>query len=70
MAETTKLNKKNVGVFEKEELPVALAQYVADLSNKFTTERGAFTVVLSGGSLIKYMRSVFSIKFINFKVFS
>ena len=68
MAETARLNKKNVGVFEKEELPVALAQYVADLSYKFTKERGAFTVVVSGGSLIKYMRSVFSIKFI--KVFS
>ncbi|KAJ1383078.1 NagB/RpiA transferase-like [Sesbania bispinosa] len=44
-----------VDVFEKEELAVSLAKYVADLSNKFTKERGAFTVCLSGGSLIKYL---------------
>ncbi|KAI4307055.1 hypothetical protein L6164_030285 [Bauhinia variegata] len=53
MAETAKSDKNIVGVFEKEELPVALAKYVADLSDKFTKERGSFTVVLSGGSLIK-----------------
>lgn len=46
-------------VFEKEELAVSLAKYVADLSNKFTQERGAFTVCLSGGSLINYLQSVF-----------
>ncbi|KAK7350960.1 hypothetical protein VNO77_10047 [Canavalia gladiata] len=55
MAET-----KNVAVdvFEKEDLAVALAKYVADLSNKFTAERGAFTVCLSGGSLINYLRKL------------
>ncbi|XP_061358185.1 probable 6-phosphogluconolactonase 4, chloroplastic [Gastrolobium bilobum] len=51
---------KNVAVevFEKEELAVSLAKYVADLSNKFTAQRGAFTVVLSGGSLINYLREL------------
>lgn len=47
---------KNVEVFSKEHLAVSLAYDVAQLSNKFTKERGAFTVVLSGGSLIKYLR--------------
>lgn len=48
---------KNVEVFSKEHLAVSLAYDIAQLSNKFTKERGAFTVVLSGGSLIKYLRS-------------
>jgi len=52
MADT---NKVAVEVFESEDLAVSLATYVADLSNKFTSERGAFTVCLSGGSLIKYL---------------
>ena len=47
---------KNVEVFSKEHLAVSLAYDVAQLSNKFTQERGAFTVVLSGGSLVKYLR--------------
>ncbi|KAJ1379316.1 NagB/RpiA transferase-like [Sesbania bispinosa] len=49
---------KNVEVFSKEHLAVSLAYDVAQLSNKFTKERGAFTVVLSGGSLIKYLRKL------------
>lgn len=52
-----------VEVFEKEELAVSLAKYVADLSNKFTNERGAFTVCLSGGSLINYLRLPFFLFF-------
>ena len=54
MAETN--NNVAVEVLEKEDLAVSLAKYVADLSNKFTSERGAFTVCLSGGSLINYLR--------------
>ncbi|MED6216914.1 hypothetical protein PIB30_012644 [Stylosanthes scabra] len=54
----TQKNDPAVEVFEKEELAVALAKYVADLSNKFTTERGAFTVCFSGGSLINYLRKL------------
>lgn len=51
---------KNVKVFDSEEdLAVALAKYTADLSDKFTKERGSFTVVVSGGSLIKSLRSLF-----------
>ncbi|XP_027190418.1 6-phosphogluconolactonase 3, chloroplastic [Cicer arietinum] len=45
-------------IFEKEELAVSLAKYVADLSNKFTHQRGAFTVCLSGGSLINYLQKL------------
>lgn len=50
-------DKKKVEVFDTEEdLAVSLAKYTADLSDKFSKERGAFTVVLSGGSLIKSLR--------------
>lgn len=49
--------QKKVDVFDsKEDLAVQLAKYTADLSDKFTKERGSFTVVLSGGSLIDYLR--------------
>jgi hypothetical protein len=44
-------------VFESEEdLAVSLAKYTAQLSDKFGKERGAFSVVLSGGSLINSLR--------------
>lgn len=50
---------KKVEVFDsKDELAVHLAKYTADLSDKSTKERGAFTVVLSGGSLIDYLRKL------------
>ncbi|KAF5732442.1 6-phosphogluconolactonase 4 chloroplastic [Tripterygium wilfordii] len=53
-----KKNKK-VDVFNTEEdLAVSLARYTADLSDKFTKERGSFTVVLSGGSLIQSLRKL------------
>ena len=39
-----------------EDLAVSLAKYTADLSDHFAKKRGAFTVVLSGGSLIKCLR--------------
>nr|POE59931.1 putative 6-phosphogluconolactonase 4, chloroplastic [Quercus suber] len=46
-------------VFESEEdLAVSLAKYTAQLSDKFCKERGAFTVVLSGGSLINSLRKL------------
>ncbi|KAL9374670.1 hypothetical protein Peur_031549 [Populus x canadensis] len=52
-------NKKVVEVFDTEEdLAVSLAKYTADLSDKFAKERGAFTVVVSGGSLIKSLRKL------------
>ncbi|XP_010541501.1 PREDICTED: probable 6-phosphogluconolactonase 5, chloroplastic [Tarenaya hassleriana] len=52
-------DKRRVEVFDGEEdLAVALAKYTADLSDKFCKERGAFTVVLSGGSLIKSLRKL------------
>lgn len=57
MAETAKSVNK-VEVFETDELAVPLADYVADLSAKFTKERGAFTVALSGGSLIHHLRKL------------
>ncbi|XAR52164.1 6-phosphogluconolactonase [Bertholletia excelsa] len=55
----TEKGKGKVQVFDSEEaLAVALAKYTADLSDKFSKERGAFTVVLSGGSLIKSLRKL------------
>ncbi|XP_058724605.1 probable 6-phosphogluconolactonase 4, chloroplastic [Vicia villosa] len=56
--EKIKASLKNVEVFSKEHLAVSLAYDVAQLSTKFTKERGAFTVALSGGSLIKYLRKL------------
>ncbi|KAG0454289.1 hypothetical protein HPP92_025593 [Vanilla planifolia] len=42
----------------EEELSVSLAKHTADLSEKFCRERGAFTVVISGGSLVKSLRKL------------
>ncbi|GAB2265017.1 6-phosphogluconolactonase 3, chloroplastic [Dionaea muscipula] len=51
--------KTNLSVFDsEEELSISLAKYTADLSEKMVKERGAFTVVLSGGSLIKSLRKL------------
>ncbi|GLT41524.1 hypothetical protein SLA2020_155810 [Shorea laevis] len=50
---------KKLNVFDSEEdLAVALAKYTADLADKFSKTRGSFTVVLSGGSLIKSLRKL------------
>jgi N-methylhydantoinase A len=50
---------KNLLTFDTEEdVAVALAKYTAELSAKFAAERGAFTVVLSGGTLIETLRFV------------
>ncbi|PNT65002.1 hypothetical protein BRADI_4g35867v3 [Brachypodium distachyon] len=52
-------SKRNLLIFDAEEdLAVSLAKYTADLSAKFAAERGAFTVVLSGGSLIEALRNL------------
>ncbi|KAK4734761.1 hypothetical protein R3W88_009022 [Solanum pinnatisectum] len=60
MAESvTEKSKAEVKVYDsEEELAVALAKYTADLSEKFCKERDAFTVVVSGGSLIKSLRKL------------
>ncbi|CAL1366465.1 unnamed protein product [Linum trigynum] len=51
--------EKKVEVFNTEEdIAVSLAKYTADLSDKFCKERGSFTVVLSGGSLINSLRKL------------
>ncbi|KAF5204394.1 6-phosphogluconolactonase [Thalictrum thalictroides] len=51
--------KADLQIFDTEEdLSVSLAKYTAELSEKFTKERGAFTVVVSGGSLIKSLRKL------------
>lgn len=51
--------KREVEVFDtEEELAVSLAKYTAHLSDKFATERGYFSVVLSGGSLVKSLRKL------------
>ena len=50
-------SKSKLLVFDsKEDLAVSLAKYTAELSQKFAAERGAFTAVLSGGSLIDSLR--------------
>lgn len=55
--EKGKEEKKRVEIFDTEEnLAVELAKYTADLSDKYCKEKGAFTVVVSGGSLIKSLR--------------
>ncbi|KAL5201802.1 hypothetical protein ABZP36_036156 [Zizania latifolia] len=52
-------SKNKLLIFDAEEdLAVSLAKYTAELSEKFAAERGAFTVVLSGGSLIKALRKL------------
>lgn len=44
-------------IFDTEEaLMVSLAKYTADLSHKFSVKRGSFSLVLSGGSLVKSLR--------------
>ncbi|XP_042495692.1 probable 6-phosphogluconolactonase 4, chloroplastic [Macadamia integrifolia] len=51
--------KSDVQVFDTEEdLSVSIAKYTSDLSEKFVKERGAFSVVVSGGSLIKSLRKL------------
>lgn len=51
--------KKRVEIYDLEEnLAIDLAKFTADLSDKFCKEKGSFTVVVSGGSLIKSLRCV------------
>ncbi|CAL9165064.1 unnamed protein product [Musa hybrid cultivar] len=51
--------KQDLLVFDSdEELSVSLAKYTAELSEKFVRERGVFTVVISGGSLVKSLRKL------------
>ncbi|KAK3124049.1 hypothetical protein QOZ80_8AG0639760 [Eleusine coracana subsp. coracana] len=51
--------KKKLHIFDAEEdLAASLGEYMAELSAKFAAERGAFTVVLSGGSLVKALRKL------------
>jgi len=56
--EATTGNKQLMVFDQEEDLAVSLAKYTAELSDKFTIGKGAFTVVLSGGSLIKALRKL------------
>ncbi|GFP93687.1 probable 6-phosphogluconolactonase 4 chloroplastic [Phtheirospermum japonicum] len=60
MAEiVTPKSKGKVKVFDTEDdLAVSLAKYAADLADKISQERGSFTVVFSGGSLVKSLRKL------------
>ncbi|KZV46876.1 putative 6-phosphogluconolactonase 4, chloroplastic-like [Dorcoceras hygrometricum] len=60
MAEiVTPKSKGKVQVFEsEEELAVSLAMHTADLCSEISKERDSFTVVLSGGSLVKSLRKL------------
>ncbi|KAG8381087.1 hypothetical protein BUALT_Bualt06G0085800 [Buddleja alternifolia] len=50
---------KNVLKFDSEEdVAVALAKYTAELSEKYIKEKGSFSVVLSGGTLIDTLRKL------------
>lgn len=49
--------KTKVLKFDSEEdVAVALAKYTADLSEKYIKEKGSFSLVLSGGTLIDTLR--------------
>ncbi|XP_051143764.1 probable 6-phosphogluconolactonase 4, chloroplastic [Andrographis paniculata] len=51
--------QKKVMKFDSEEdVAVALAKYTADLSQKYIKEKGSFSVVLSGGTLIDTLRKL------------
>ncbi|XP_051138023.1 probable 6-phosphogluconolactonase 4, chloroplastic [Andrographis paniculata] len=61
MAETVTAprGRGKVNVFKsEEELAVSLAKYTADLSAKVCAGRNSFTVVISGGSLVKSLRKL------------
>lgn len=53
-----KKERKKIVFPTKKELAEAMAEYTATLSVKFCQERGYFTVVLSGGDLISWLRYV------------
>ncbi|KAK9292262.1 hypothetical protein L1049_020226 [Liquidambar formosana] len=67
MADTaTEKGQKTVEVFDSEDdLVVSLAKYTAELSEKFVREKGAFTVVLSGGDLISQLRKLLESPYID-----
>ncbi|XAR71594.1 6-phosphogluconolactonase [Bertholletia excelsa] len=59
MATESETGKGKVQVFDSEDdLVASLAEYTADISDRFSRERGAFTIVISGGSLIKSLRKL------------
>ncbi|KAG6469935.1 probable 6-phosphogluconolactonase 4, chloroplastic [Zingiber officinale] len=56
---TSEIRKQALLVFDsEEEVSVSLAKYTAELSEKFVREKGAFTAVLSGGTLIETLRKL------------
>ncbi|CAH2044332.1 unnamed protein product [Thlaspi arvense] len=59
MASAPATMKREKTVFANEkEVAKAMAEYTATLSAKFCKERGYFTVVLSGGDLVNWLRYV------------
>ncbi|XP_031110043.1 probable 6-phosphogluconolactonase 4, chloroplastic [Ipomoea triloba] len=67
MAEAvTGKGKAKVEVFDsEEELKASVAKYTADLSEKVCKERASFSVVVSGGSLIKCLSKLLEPPYIN-----
>ncbi|XP_042002004.1 probable 6-phosphogluconolactonase 4, chloroplastic [Salvia splendens] len=62
---TPQKGKTEVLKFDSEsDVAVALAKYTADLSAKFVKEKGSFSVVLSGGSLIDTLRKLVESPFV------
>lgn len=60
MAEiSTPKSKGEVNVFDsEEELAVSLAKHAVDVFEKTSKSKSSFTVVISGGSLVKSLRYV------------
>ncbi|MED6110755.1 hypothetical protein PIB30_045743 [Stylosanthes scabra] len=57
-------NSRSIEVLDKQHIPVSLAKYVFDLSEKFIKEKGSFTIVLSGNS-VKYLKMLVEPPYIN-----
>ncbi|XP_073131519.1 probable 6-phosphogluconolactonase 4, chloroplastic [Henckelia pumila] len=55
---SSKTNRKVLKFDSEEDVAAALAEYTADLSQKFIKQKGYFSVVLSGGTLIETLRKL------------
>ncbi|KZV46877.1 putative 6-phosphogluconolactonase 4, chloroplastic, partial [Dorcoceras hygrometricum] len=55
---SARTNTKVLKFDSEEAVAAALADYTADLSKKFIKEKGSFSVVLSGGTLIETLRKL------------
>ncbi|KFK27725.1 hypothetical protein AALP_AA8G421400 [Arabis alpina] len=61
----TTTERKKIVFPSKNELSDAMAEYIANLSAKFCTEKGLFTVVLSGCDLISWLGKLLQPPYLN-----